>query len=465
MTDKPAARTETDTFGSIEVEAARYWGAQAQRSLGNFKIGTERQPIPVVRALGIVKRAAAETNHALGRLDAKLKDAIVAAAQEVIDGKLDDHFPLVVWQTGSGTQSNMNANEVISNRAIEMLGGAMGSKKPVHPNDHVNMSQSSNDTYPTAMHIACAEEIHHRLLPALRHLHEALDAKAKSWGHIIKIGRTHTQDATPLTLGQEFGGYAAQIANGIKRIEITMPSLMELAQGGTAVGTGLNAPIGFAEQVADRIAATTGLPFTSAPNKFEALAAHDAMIMSHGAINTVAASLFKIANDIRFLGSGPRSGFGELNLPENEPGSSIMPGKVNPTQCEALTMVCVQIFGNHSTLTFAGASGHFELNVFNPVMAYNFLQSVRLMADSAVSFTDNCVVGIEAREDNIKGALERSLMLVTALAPKYGYDKAAKIAKTAHRQGTTLREEALKEGITAADYDAIVRPENMIGPG
>ena len=407
MTNTPAARTETDTFGPIEVEAARYWGAQAQRSLGNFKIGTERQPIPVVRALGIVKRAAAETNHTLGRLDAKLKDAIVAAAQEVIDGKLDDHFPLVVWQTGSGTQSNMNANEVISNRAIEMLGGTMGSKKPVHPNDHVNMSQSSNDTYLTAMHIACAEEIHHRLLPALRHLHEALDAKAKSWGHIIKIGRTHTQDATPLTLGQEFGGYAAQIANGIKRIEITMPSLMELAQGGTAVGTGLNAPIGFAEQVADRIAAITGLPFTSAPNKFEALAAHDAMIMSHGAINTVAASLFKIANDIRFLGSGPRSGFGELNLPENEPGSSIMPGKVNPTQCEALTMVCVQIFGNHSTLTFAGASGHFELNVFNPVMAYNFLQSVRLMADSAVSFTDNCVVGIEPREDNIKAGLER----------------------------------------------------------
>ena len=465
MTNTPAARTETDTFGPIEVEAARYWGAQAQRSLGNFKIGTERQPIPVVRALGIVKRAAAETNHALGQLDAKLKDAIVAAAQEVIDGKLDDHFPLVVWQTGSGTQSNMNANEVISNRAIEMLGGTMGSKKPVHPNDHVNMSQSSNDTYPTAMHIACAEEIRHRLLPALRHLHEALEAKAKSWGHIIKIGRTHTQDATPLTLGQEFGGYAAQIANGIKRIALTMPELMELAQGGTAVGTGLNAPIGFAEQVADRIAAITGLPFTSAPNKFEALAAHDAMIMSHGAINTVAASLFKIANDIRFLGSGPRSGFGELNLPENEPGSSIMPGKVNPTQCEALTMVCVQIFGNHSTLTFAGASGHFELNVFNPVMAYNFLQSVRLMADAAVSFTDNCVVGIEAREDNIKSALERSLMLVTALAPKYGYDKAAKIAKTAHRQGTTLREEALKEGITAADYDAIVRPENMIGPG
>ena len=465
MSNKPVTRTETDTFGPIEVDVTRYWGAQAQRSLGNFKIGTERQPPSVIRALGIVKRAAAETNHALGRLDEKIKDTIVAAAQEVIDGKLDDHFPLVVWQTGSGTQSNMNANEVISNRAIEMLGGVMGSKKPVHPNDHVNMSQSSNDTYPTAMHIACAEEIHHRLLPALRHLHLALDAKATSWQHIIKIGRTHTQDATPLTLGQEFGGYAAQIANGVRRIESTLASLMELAQGGTAVGTGLNAPVGFAEQVAERIARITHLPFTTAPNKFEALAAHDAMVMTHGAINTVAASLFKIANDIRFLGSGPRSGLGELNLPENEPGSSIMPGKVNPTQCEALTMVCAHVFGNNAAITFAGASGHFELNVFNPVMAYNFLQSVRLMADAAVSFTDNCVIGIEAREDNIKQALDRSLMLVTALAPKYGYDKAAKIAKTAHKNGTTLREEALKEGIAAADYDAIVRPEKMIGPG
>jgi fumarate hydratase class II len=354
---------------------------------------------------------------------------------------------------------------VISNRAIEMLGGVMGSKKPVHPNDHVNMSQSSNDTYPTAMHIACAEEIHHRLLPALQKLRNALNDKAQKWSRIIKIGRTHTQDATPLTLGQEFGGYAAQVENGIRRIESTMPSLMELAQGGTAVGTGLNAPIGFAEAVAERIAAITGMKFTSAPNKFEALAAHDAMVMSHGAINTVAASLFKIANDIRFLGSGPRSGLGELSLPENEPGSSIMPGKVNPTQCEALTMVCTHIFGNHAALTFAGSQGHFELNVFNPVMAYNFLQSVRLLADAAVSFTDNCVVGIEAREDNIKAALDRSLMLVTALAPKYGYDKAAKIAKTAHKNGTTLREEALKEGITAEDYDAIVRPEKMIGPG
>ncbi len=458
-------RTETDTFGPIEVDASKYWGAQAQRSLGNFKIGWEKQPIPVVRALGIVKRAAAETNMALGRLDKKIGETIVAAAQEVIEGKLDDHFPLVVWQTGSGTQSNMNANEVISNRAIEMLGGEMGSKKPVHPNDHVNMSQSSNDTYPTAMHIACAEEIHHRLLPALQKLGNALNDKAQAWQKIIKIGRTHTQDATPITLGQEFSGYTQQVRSGIARIEQTMPSLMELAQGGTAVGTGLNAPVGFAEMVAERIAAITQMKFTTAPNKFEALAAHDAMVMSHGAINTVAASLFKIANDIRFLGSGPRSGLGELSLPENEPGSSIMPGKVNPTQCEALTMVCTQIFGNHAAITFAGASGHFELNVFNPVMAYNFLQSVRLLADAAVSFTDNCVVGIEPREDNIKSGLDRSLMLVTALAPKYGYDKAAKIAKTAHKNGTTLREEALKEGISKADFDAIVRPENMISPG
>ncbi|MEO3998181.1 class II fumarate hydratase [Mesorhizobium sp. CAU 1732] len=463
MTD---TRTETDTFGPIEVASDRYWGAQAQRSLGNFKIGWEKQPLPIVRALGIVKRAAAEANAELGHLDQDLAKTIVAAAQEVIDGKLDAHFPLVVWQTGSGTQSNMNANEVISNRAIEMLGGQMGSKKPVHPNDHVNMSQSSNDTYPTAMHIACSEEIVHRLLPALKTLHGALDGKAKSWDHIIKIGRTHTQDATPLTLGQEFSGYAQQVANGIARIEQTLPGLMQLAQGGTAVGTGLNAPIGFAERVADRIAAITGLDFTSAPNKFEALAAHDAMVFSHGAINTVAASLFKIANDIRFLGSGPRSGLGELALPENEPGSSIMPGKVNPTQCEALTQVCVQIFGNNAALTFAGSQGHFELNVFNPVMAYNFLQSVRLMADAAISFTDNCVVGIEPREDNIKAALDRSLMLVTALAPKIGYDNAAKIAKTAHKNGTTLREEALATGlVTEAEYDAIVRPEAMTRPG
>ncbi|MCA3556101.1 class II fumarate hydratase [Aestuariivirga sp.] len=457
-------RTETDTFGAIEVDATRYWGAQAQRSIGNFRIGWEKQPLPVVRALGIVKRAAAETNMALGRLDPRIGETIVKAAQEVIDGKLDEHFPLVVWQTGSGTQSNMNANEVISNRAIEMLGGVMGSKNPVHPNDHVNMSQSSNDTYPTAMHIAAAEEVEHRLIPALKHLHKALDKKAHDWNHIIKIGRTHTQDATPLTLGQEFSGYAQQVENGIKRIGMTMPMLMELAQGGTAVGTGLNAPVGFAEMVADRIAMITGMPFTSAPNKFEALAAHDAMVMTHGAINTVAVSLFKIANDIRLLGSGPRSGLGELALPENEPGSSIMPGKVNPTQCEALTMVCVQVFGNQAALSFAGSQGHFELNVYNPVMAYNFLQSVRLVSDAAVSFTDNCVSGIVAREDNIRQALGRSLMLVTALAPKYGYDRAARIAKTAHKNGATLREEAVKDGIPGDDFDAIVRPEDMIGP-
>jgi len=458
-------RTETDSFGPIKVAADRYWGAQAERSLANFKIGWEKQPLPVVRALGIVKRAAAETNMELGHLDKKLGAKIVAAAQEVIDGKLDDHFPLVVWQTGSGTQSNMNANEVISNRAIEMLGGTLGSKKPVHPNDHVNMSQSSNDTYPTAMHIACAEQIVRDLLPALKKLHRALVKKQAEFKDIIKIGRTHTQDATPLTLGQEFSGYATQVANGIERIELTLPKLMELAQGGTAVGTGLNAPIGFAEKVAARIAKITGLAFVSAPNKFEALAAHDAMIFSHGAINTVAASLFKIANDIRLLGSGPRSGFGELALPENEPGSSIMPGKVNPTQCEAVTQVCVQIFGNHTTLTIAGSQGHFELNVYNPVMAYNFLQSVRLMADVAVSFTDHCVVGIKARRDNIQAGLERSLMLVTALTPKIGYDAAAKIAKSAHKNGTTLKHEAVKSGhVTAKEFDRIVRPKDMIGP-
>jgi fumarate hydratase class II len=464
-TDAGKVRAETDSFGAIEVPGDKYWGAQAQRSLGNFKIGWEKQPKAIVRALGIVKRASADVNVALGRLDPKLGKAIAEAAQEVSDGKLDEHFPLAVWQTGSGTQSNMNANEVISNRAIEMLGGVKGSKKPVHPNDHVNMSQSSNDTYPTAMHIACAEEIQHRLLPALRRLHKALDDKARAWAHIIKIGRTHTQDATPLTLGQEFSGYAAQLANGIRRIESTLPDLMQLAQGGTAVGTGLNAPIGFAEKVAARIAAITGMPFTSAPNKFEALAAHDAMLMSHGAINTVAASLFKIANDIRLLGSGPRSGLGELALPENEPGSSIMPGKVNPTQCEALTQVCVQVFGNNAAITFAGSQGHFELNVYNPVMAYNFLQSVQLMADASVSFTDNCVVGIEAREDNIRSALDRSLMLVTALAPKIGYDNAAKIAKTAHKNGTTLRQEAVGGGyVSAEEFDRIVDPKKMIGP-
>jgi fumarate hydratase, class II len=458
-------RTETDTFGPLEVASDRYWGAQAQRSLGNFKIGWEKQPASIVRALGIVKQASAITNMQLGKLDPALGAVIVKAAQEVIDGTLNDHFPLVVWQTGSGTQSNMNANEVISNRAIEMLGGVMGSKKPVHPNDHVNMSQSSNDTFPTAMHIACAEEVVVKLIPALEHLHRALDAKAKVWADIIKIGRTHTQDATPVTLGQEFSGYTKQIENGIARLKLTLPALMELAQGGTAVGTGLASPVGFADAVAAEIAALTGLPFTSAPNKFEALAAHDAMVFSHGAITTVAMSCFKIANDIRFLGSGPRSGLGELALPENEPGSSIMPGKVNPTQCEAITQVAAHILGNNAAIAFAGSQGHFELNVFNPMMAYNFLQSVQLLSDAAISFTDNCVVGIEPRLDNIARGLANSLMLVTPLKEKYGYDRAAKIAKTAHKNGTTLREEAVKDGIPADDFDAIVRPELMIGPG
>jgi len=458
-------RTETDTFGPIEVRADRYWGAQAERSLGNFRIGWERQPNAIIRALGIVKRAAAESNMALGKLDRQLGETIVQAADEVISGSLNDHFPLVVWQTGSGTQSNMNANEVISNRAIEILGGVMGSKKPVHPNDHVNMSQSSNDTFPTAMHIACAEEIHHRLLPALGRMHQALSEKSRLWADIIKIGRTHTQDATPLTLGQEFGGYARQIELGMERIRMCQPHLMALAQGGTAVGTGLNAPIGFDRLVAEKVSDITGLHFTTAPNKFEALAAHDAMVMSHGAITTVAASLFKIANDIRLLGSGPRAGLGELSLPENEPGSSIMPGKVNPTQCEALTQVCAHIMGNNAAIAFAGSQGHFELNVYNPMMAYNFLQSVQLMSDAAVSFTDNCVVGIEPRLDNIRSGVERSLMLVTALNERLGYDACAKIAKTAHRNGTTLREEAVGGGyLTDEEFSAIVRPETMIGP-
>jgi fumarate hydratase, class II len=463
-TRQKSTRTESDTFGPIEVDASKYWGAQAQRSLGNFKIGWETQPAPIVRALGIVKRASAETNMDLGKMDAELGKVIVQAAQEVIDGKLDEHFPLVVWQTGSGTQSNMNANEVISNRAIEMLGGEMGSKSPVHPNDHCNMSQSSNDTFPTAMHIACVEEVVHRLVPALTHLRNALAAKSEAWADIIKIGRTHTQDATPLTLGQEFGGYTQQLTNGIARIESTLPSLMELAQGGTAVGTGLASPVGFAEKVAENIAGITGLPFTTAPNKFEALAAHDAMVFTHGAISTVAMSCFKIANDIRFLGSGPRAGLGELALPENEPGSSIMPGKVNPTQCEAMTQVCAHVHGNNTAIGFAGSQGHFELNVFNPMMAYNFLQSVRLLADAAVSFTDNCVVGIEPRLENIAEGLANSLMLVTPLKEKYGYDLAAKVAKNAHKNGTTLKVEALALGISEDDFDAIVVPAKMIAP-
>ena len=460
-----ATRTEHDTFGPIEVPADRYWGAQTQRSLGNFRIGTERMPLPLIRALGIIKHSAAVVNRDMGGLDATLADAIAAAALEVAEGKLNDHFPLVVWQTGSGTQTNMNANEVISNRAIERLGGVMGSKTPVHPNDHVNMGQSSNDTFPTAMHIAAAEEIVHRLLPGLERLRTALNDKALAFHDIIKIGRTHTQDATPLTLGQEFSGYVAALDNGIRRVRSVLPALYELAQGGTAVGTGLNARVGFAERFADEVARFTQLPFVTAPNKFEALATNDAYVEAHGALNTVAVSLFKIANDIRFLGSGPRSGLGELILPENEPGSSIMPGKVNPTQCEALTMVCAQVFGNQTAITVAGSQGHFELNVFKPVMAHAMLQSIRLLADATVSFADNCVAGIEANETRIAELMTRSLMLVTALAPKIGYDKAAEIAKTAHKNGTTLREEALRLGyVSAEEYDTLVRPEKMIGP-
>ena len=462
MTD---TRTETDSFGPLEVPSDKYWGAQTQRSLGNFKIGSETMPPPLVRALGIIKKSAALTNNELDNLEDELTNAISAAAQEVIDGTLDDHFPLVVWQTGSGTQSNMNANEVISNRAIELLGGEMGSKTPVHPNDHCNRSQSSNDTFPTAMHIATVEQLHHVLLPALAHLENALSEKSKSWSGIIKIGRTHLQDATPLTLGQEFSGYVAQLQLATARVKDTLPRLYPLAQGGTAVGTGLNARPEFAEKFAAHVAKITSLPFITAPNKFEALAAHDAMVEISGVLNTIATGLFKIANDIRLLGSGPRSGLGELALPENEPGSSIMPGKVNPTQCEAMTMVCAQVMGNHVAVTVAGSQGHFELNVFKPVMAYNVLQSIRLIADAAVSFTDNCVVGIEPNRDHIAELMQRSLMLVTALAPKIGYDKATEVAKTAHKNGTTLREEALNLGyVTGEEFDAIVRPEDMIGP-
>tara|TARA_X000000950_G_scaffold289500_1_gene414356 strand:+ start:178 stop:1569 length:1392 start_codon:yes stop_codon:yes gene_type:complete len=459
------SRTETDSFGPLEVPADKYWGAQTQRSLGNFKIGRETMPEPMIRALGIVKMAAAKANMSLDNLDSDIGQAVVSAATEVAEGKLNDHFPLVVWQTGSGTQSNMNANEVISNRAIEILGGEMGSKSPVHPNDHCNRSQSSNDTFPTAMHIAAAEEGSNRLLPALKHLYAALSAKSEAWKDIVKIGRTHLQDATPLTLGQEFSGYATQLKYSIERVETSMPRLLALAQGGTAVGTGLNAKPGFAEKFASEVADFTGLSFATAENKFEALAAHDAFVEMSGMLNTIAASLNKIANDIRLLGSGPRSGLGELSLPENEPGSSIMPGKVNPTQCEALTMVCAQVMGNHTAITIAGAQGHMELNVFKPVMAYNLLQSMRLIGDAAVSFTDNCVVGIEANETNIEQLMQRSLMLVTALAPKIGYDNATTVAKTAHKNGTTLREEAVGLGfVTEAEFDEIVRPEDMIAP-
>jgi fumarate hydratase class II len=458
-------RTETDTFGPIEVAADRYWGAQTERSRNNFRIGDELMPRPLIAALAIVKRAAAETNRELGLLDARRAKAIVEAAQEIIDGKLDDQFPLVVWQTGSGTQTNMNVNEVIANRANERLGGALGSKSPIHPNDHVNMSQSSNDCFPTAMHIAAAQEIVQRLIPALTHLHAALETKTKAFAAIVKIGRTHTQDATPLTLGQEFSGYAAQVKSGIARVRAGLKELYPLAQGGTAVGTGLNSKRQFAKLFAKRAAAITGLPFVSAPNKFEALASHGALVFAHGALNALAADLFKIANDIRFLGSGPRSGLGELLLPENEPGSSIMPGKVNPTQCEAMTMVCCRVFGNDTTIAVAASQGHFELNVYKPVIAYAALQSIRLLADAAVSFTDHCIVGIRANEPRIRELMNNSLMLVTALAPRIGYDKAAKIAKTALANGTTLREEAIKLGfVSGQEFDRLVQPARMTRP-
>ena len=461
----PKTRTETDSFGPLEVPADKYWGAQTQRSLQNFKIGGQTMPLPLVHALGIVKKAAALTNMQLKNLEPEIGEAIVKAADEVIDGRFDDNFPLVVWQTGSGTQSNMNANEVIANRAIEILGGKIGSKDPVHPNDHVNRSQSSNDTFPTAMHIATAQQLVHALIPALKHLHKALNKKAKAWDRIIKIGRTHTQDATPLTLGQEFSGYAAQVELAIERIKSVLPRVYPLAQGGTAVGTGLNTKKGFDKKFAANVKKITRLPFVTAANKFEALAAHDAMVEVSGVLNTIAVSLFKIANDIRFLGSGPRSGLGELSLPENEPGSSIMPGKVNPTQAEALTMVCTQVMGNHTTVTIAGSQGHFELNVYKPVMIFNVLTSIRLLADAAISFTDNCVAGIRPNREKIAELMARSLMLVTALAPKIGYDNATKIAKTAHKNGTTLREEAVRLGfVSEKEFDEIVRPENMIGP-
>ena len=458
-------RTETDSFGALKVPSDKYYGAQTARSLINFPIGIETMPPSLIRALGVIKLSAAKANMELKNLDKKRGNAIVKAAKMVAEGKMDDNFPLSVWQTGSGTQSNMNANEVVSNLAIEILGGEIGSKDPVHPNDHVNRSQSSNDTFPTAMHISAAEEIEHHLLPALRHLRNALNDKSQEFKSIIKIGRTHTQDATPVTLGQEFSGYTKQVELGIKRIEAGLKELLPLAQGGTAVGTGLNAKPGFAKAFAGHVAAYTKLPFKTAPNKFEALAAHDALVSAHGAINTAAMSLFKIANDIRFLGSGPRSGLGELSLPENEPGSSIMPGKVNPTQCEALTMVCTQVMGNNATISMAGSQGHFELNVYKPVMAYNMLQSIQILGDSAKAFTDKCVAGIKANQDRIDELLNRSLMLVTALAPTIGYDNATKVAKTAHKRGTTLREEAVRLGfVTEAEFDKVVKPKLMIKP-
>jgi fumarate hydratase class II len=458
-------RTETDSFGPLEVPNDKLYGAQSARSLINFAIGEETMPAPMIRALGIIKRSAARVNKSIGNLEPELADAIEQAAGEVAEGKWNDHFPLSVWQTGSGTQSNMNTNEVVSNRAIQILGGVVGSKDPVHPNDHVNRSQSSNDTFPTAMHIAAAEEMHHRLLPALQTLRNALNDKAEAFTDIIKIGRTHLQDATPLTLGQEFSGYVAQLDLGMQRVNEGLAYLYYLAQGGTAVGTGINAKPGFDVAFAEDVANYTGLPFKTAPNKFEALAAHDAYVSAHGALNTLAASLNKIANDIRMLGSGPRCGFGEISLPENEPGSSIMPGKVNPTQCEALTMVCAQVMGNNVAISMGGAQGHFELNVFKPMMAYNMLQSIRIMADACVSFTDKCVVGIKANEDRITDLMEKSLMLVTALAPTIGYDNATLVAKTAHKNGTTLKEEAVKLGfVTEEEFDKAVVPADMIKP-
>ena len=463
--NKSKSRTESDSFGPLDIPSDRLWGAQTQRSLHNFRIGSERMPIAVVRALGLVKRAAAEVNRDLGSLDRKRASAIVAVAQDIADGKLDDHFPLLVWQTGSGTQTNMNLNEVIANAANVALGGELGARKPVHPNDHVNMSQSSNDSVPTAMHIAAALEIEGDLLPALRALHKALDAKAKAFAKIVKIGRTHTMDATPITLGQEFSGYAAQVKSAIARIAMSERELYPLAQGGTAVGTGLNAKPQFARAFAKRIATLTKLPFVSAPNKFEHMAGHDAYVFVHGALNAAATALFKIANDIRLLGSGPRSGLGELILPSNEAGSSIMPGKVNPTQSEALTMVCCQVFGNHTAITVAGSQGHFELNVYKPVMAHGMLQSIGLLGDAVRSFTDNCVVGIEPNKPRIRELMERSLMLVTALSPRIGYDNAAKVAKAAHANGTTLREEAVRLGfVTGAEFDRLVRAERMTRP-
>jgi len=462
MTD---IRVETDSFGPLDVPADKYWGAQTQRSIINFPIGWERQPVAIIRALGVIKKACAEVNIDQGDMDAEIGNAIAVAAQEVIDGRFDDNFPLVVWQTGSGTQSNMNANEVISNRAIQMMGGVMGSKKPVHPNDHVNMGQSSNDTFPTAMHVAIGMMARDVLMPGLEKLSAALWVKVEDFKDIIKIGRTHTQDATPLTLGQEFSGYATQVDKGIARVKMCLPDIYELAQGGTAVGTGLNTRVGWDTRVATAIASITGLPFVTAPNKFEALAAHDAMVMFSGALKTVAASLFKIANDLRLLGSGPRSGLGELILPENEPGSSIMPGKVNPTQAEALTMVCAQVMGNDAAVGFAGSQGHFELNVYNPMMSYNILQSMQLLGDAAGSFTDNMVVGTQANVARIDQLMKESLMLVTALAPTIGYDNATKVAKTAHKNGTTLREEAIALGLVDGEtFDRVVRPEDMIGP-